>query len=180
MILVINICKDKLSEIEFVRPVQMIVKRAGFSCFIKHYTELYEEDIEEADKIIICGTALQDFDYLENITKFEWIKNCKKPILGICAGMQIIGKTFGCEIYDNENIGQADVKTSSQNDLTDEDEFYAYFLNNKTIKVSKDFEVLVRGKEVEGMIKHKSKRIWGTLFHPEVMNSDILVRFCEL
>lgn len=180
MILIINVCKDKLSEVEFVRPVQQIVKRAGFKSFVKHYTELYEEDFIDADKVIICGTALQDFDYIENITKFDWIKKCKRPILGICAGMQIIGKVFGCEIYDKENIGQADVKTAVQNEFSDEEEFYAYFLNSKSIKLNKDFEVIIRNKEGEGMVKHKSKRVWGCLFHPEVMNSEIIVRFCEL
>lgn len=180
MILIINVCKDKLSEKEFVLPVQEEVKRASFKSFTKHYKELYEEDFLDADKIIICGTALQDFDYLKDINYFNWLKGCKKPVLGICAGMQIIGKIFGCEIQEKETIGQTEVKTTMQNDLTDEEKFYAYFLNSKSLKISKDFEILVRGKEVEGIIKHKSKRMWGCLFHPEVMNSEILVRFCEL
>ena len=180
MILIVNVCKEKLSELEFVKPVQEILKRKGIQFFTKHYKELYEEDLMEADKIIICGTALKDFDYLENFSEFGWIKNCKKPLLGICAGMQLIGKTFGCEIFEKETIGQTDVKTSIQNDLIDEEEFYAYFLNNKSVKLTQDFEILVRGKEVEGMIKHKSKRIWGCLFHPEVMNSEIIVNFSEL
>jgi len=180
MMLIVNLCTEKLSELEFVRPVQEIVKRAGFKSFVKQYNELYEEDINEAEKIIICGVALKDFGALENLNKFAWIKDCKKPILGICAGMQLLGKVFGCEIYDKETIGQTDVKTSAQNDLTDEEEFYSYFLNNKSLKLNNDFEVLIRGKEVDGMIKHKSKRIWGCLFHPEVMNSEIIVRFCEL
>jgi len=180
MILIINVCKDKLSELEFVRPVYKIVKRAGQECFIKHYSELFEEDINDADKIIICGTALQDFEYIKDIGKFEWIKNCKKPLLGICSGMQIIGKVFGCELYEKEDMGQQDVKTTVQNDLAEEEEFYAYFLNTKTIKLIKDFEILVRGKEVEAMVKHKSKRVWGCLFHPEVMNSEIITNFCEL
>lgn len=180
MILIINVCKDKLSEVEFIRPIQQIVKRAGLKSFVKKYDELYEEDFMDADKVIICGTTLQDNYYLDDITKFEWIKKCKKPILGICAGMQVIGKVFGCQIYDKENIGQEDVKTAVHNEFTDEESFYAYFLNTKSIKLNKDFEIIIRGKDGEGMVKHKSKRIWGCLFHPEVMNSEIIVRFCEL
>jgi len=180
MILIVNVCKDKLSELEFVKPVQEIVKRAGFKQFTKHYKDLFEEDFLDVEKVIICGTALQDFDYLEDSNKFNWIKTCKKPLLGICSGMQMIGKVFGCEVQEKETIGQTDVKTAVQNELVDDGEFYAYFLNTKSLKLTKDFEVIVRGKEVDGMIKHKSKRIWGCLFHPEVMNSDIIVRFCEL
>jgi len=178
MILIVNVCKEKLNEVEFVRPVQQIIKRAGHQCFIRHYTELFEEDINEADRIIICGTALKDNQYLEDINKFNWIKECKKPLLGICAGMQIIGKVFSCELYEKEDMGQQSVKSTIQNELTEEEEFYSYFLSTKTVKLNKDFEILVRGKEVEGMIKHKSKRVWGCLFHPEVMNSEIIVNFC--
>ena len=180
MILIISVCADKLSRAEFVRPIQEILKKDGIKFFTKHYNELYEEDLNDAEKIIICGTALQDFQYLKDIGKFSWVKSCKKPILGICAGMQIFGKIFGCEVYDKAIIGQEEIKITQKNDLIEEeDPFYSYFLNNKTIKLTKDFEVLARGNEIEAVIKHKSKRVYGCLFHPEVMNSEIIVNFCK-
>jgi len=180
MILIVNVCKEKLHENEFVRPVEEIVKKAGHKLFTRKFDQVFEEDMNEAEKIIICGTALKDFEYLDNIQKFNWIKDSKKPILGICAGMQLIGKVFGCELVDKEVIGQNEVMKLHANDLTEEESFFAYFLNTKSLKLNNNFEVLARGKEIDAIIKHKSKRIYACLFHPEVMNSDIIVNFCKL
>lgn len=180
MILIVNVCKEKMHEYEFVLPIEELLKKSNIEFFTRHYSQLYEEDIMEAEKIIICGTALKDFDYLKDITKFNWVKDCKKPILGICAGMQIIGEIFGCEIMEKEVIGQNEVKILSNNDLIEEDQFFSYFINTKTINVNKNFEVLARGKELDAIIKHKSKRMYGCLFHPEVMNSEIILNFCRL
>ena len=180
MILIINICKEKLHEPEFVKPVEDIVKNAGLISLTRKYDHLFEEDFAEAEKIIICGTAVKDFDYLDNIQKFNWLRDCKKPILGICAGMQLIGEVFGCEVIDKETIGQNEIKKIMVNDLIEAEQFFGYFVNTKTIKLNNNFEVIARGKEIDAMIKHKSKRIYGCLFHPEVMNSEIIVNFCKL
>ena len=94
--------------------------------------------------------------------------------------MQLIGKVFGCEMQDKEVIGQQEIFTIIRNDLMEEDQFFGYFINTKSIKISSNFEILARGKELDCMIKHKSKRIYGCLFHPEVMNSQIILNFCRL
>lgn len=180
MILVINMCKEKLSENEFVRPVEELLKKNGINCFTRKYDALFEEDLGDATKVIICGTSIKDFGYLEDITKFNWIKECKKPILGICAGMQVIGRMFGCELLDKEVIGQNQVKTIIPNELMEAEEFFSYFINTKSINLNNNFEVLARGKELDALIKHKSKRVYGCLFHPEVMNSEIILNFCKL
>ena len=94
MILLINICKEKLHYLEFVRPIENVI---GKDCFVKGYKELNKKDLEEADKVIICGTSLKDceFSRKKNLKYFEWIKDFEKPILGICGGMQVIGLTVG-------------------------------------------------------------------------------------
>ena len=180
MILIVNVCKEKMHELEFVKPIQELLKKQGSDFFTKHYKELFQEDIDSAEKIIICGTALKDLDYLTDINKFMWIKECKKSILGICAGMQLIGEVFGCEVYDKEVVGQEQVKVNQHNELIESEEFGGYFLNTKTVKLSQDFEVIARTKDAEAIIKHKSKRIYGCLFHPEVMNSEIILNFCKV
>ncbi len=180
MILIVNVCKEKLHELEFVKPVEDLVKKSGLEFFTRKYDQLYEEDLMEAEKIIICGTAVKDFGYLDNLVKFNWIKECKKPLLGICAGMQVIGEIFGCEIVEKETIGQNEVLTTIPNELIEADQFFSYFINTKSIKLNNNFEVLARGKEIDAIVKHKSKRMWGCLFHPEVMNSEIISNFCKL
>lgn len=168
MILIISTCKEQLSELEFVRPIALLIEDHN----ILHYSKVKPADIKAADKIIIAGTALKDFEYLKG--NFSWLKECNKPILGICAGMQIIAKEFGFELEDFVTIGPQKVEVVNENKLT-QGEFNAYFLHTKT--GIGDFKVLATSNGKPCMIKHPEKEIYGCIFHPEVMNEEIIKRF---
>jgi GMP synthase (glutamine-hydrolysing) len=167
MILIISTCKEKLSELEFVRPIEEILEKYSYT---KHYTKIKKEDLEKAEKIIICGTALKDFKYLEDIKMFEWIRETKKPILGICSGAQIITLMFEGKLKDEARIGVHKVEM-------EEKKFDAYFLNTKTIDPEKEFLVTGKTDGIKCIIKHKEKEITGILFHPEVLNKGIITNF---
>lgn len=49
--------------------------------------------LENADKIFLpgVGTAFKAMENLRNLNLIDFIKNTKKPVLGICLGMQILG-----------------------------------------------------------------------------------------
>jgi len=175
-VLIINVCKEKLSYFEFVKPIENIVKKSGLRCKVKNYLELKEKDLKEVDKIIICGTALKDFDYLNHIKKFEWIKEINKPIFGICAGMQIISKIFALSLVKKTLIGKYKVKVIKKKKLINKN-FYAYFLNSMAIKTNKNFDILAKINRVPCLIKHKNKEIYACLFHPEVYNDEIILNF---
>lgn len=170
MILIINTCKEKLSELEFVKPIENIVKK-----FVtKHYSEVTEQELTSADKIILTGTALKDFAYLRG--DFTWLKTVNKPVLGICAGMQIIAKTFGMHLKDITTIGVRKVSTIIKNKLCD-GTFNAYFLHTKT--TGEGFIVLAASEGIPCVVKHPDKEIYGCIFHPEVMNEEIIKRFVD-
>ena len=168
MILIISTCKEELSEIEFVRPIAMLAEGHN----VVHYSKIRPEDIKAAKKIIITGTALKDFDYLKG--DFSWLKNYDKPVLGICAGMQIIAQAFGVPLEDYVTIGQQPVEVTAENKLA-EGKFNAYFLHTKT--GTGQFKTLATTNGKPCMIKHPEKEIYGCIFHPEVMNEDIVKRF---
>ena len=90
-ILIINICKEKLHYQEFVKPIESIVEGVGANCEVKHYSKINSSDVAKAHAIIICGTSLKDNDFANHASNFIWLKDCRKPVLGICGGMQIIG-----------------------------------------------------------------------------------------
>src|SRR3989344_5148282 len=96
-ILVMNVCKEKLHYYEFVKPIEDVLRREGFEFYTKHYTKFDDKDLK-ADKIIICGTSLKDNDFLEHLNFFTWIPFYEKPILGICAGMEIISSIFELDV----------------------------------------------------------------------------------
>ncbi len=174
MILVISTCKYGLSEEEFVRPIAEIVEKAGFRYEIKHYKE--KIDPKKYDKAIICGTALKDFEYLENMERFEWINEFEGHILGICAGYQIIASLFGRELERAKRIGVYEVEVLKENPLA-EGKFRAFFLHKLALK-SADVESLAVQGDVICMFR--IEKYYGVSFHPEVLNPEIVERFLKI
>lgn len=177
MILIVNVCQDSLSYLEFVKPVEDILKKTGAESFTRHLLSLNHHDISMAQKVIICGTALKDFTYLDNTSKFTWINESRKPILGICAGMQILAKLFNGHIIERTRIGRYKVKIILKSRVASKNEFYSYFLNSKAVEPSEDFETLGESGNLKCIIKHKHRRFYGCLFHPEVLNPEIITNF---
>jgi len=174
MILIISLCKEKLSEQEFVRPVENIV---GQNFITLHYSKITKKDIEVAEKIIICGTSLFDNEFSKYLDKFSWIKTANKPILGICGGMQVIGLVFGANLGSEKEIG-----FYNENFIKDflglKGKQEVYHLHNHHVELPDEFEKYTESKIVQAF-KHKSKPIYGTLFHPEVRNKEVIETFLE-
>ena len=178
MILLINICKEKLHYFEFVKPIEDILKKENLRYFIKSYKDIDKKDLEKSDKIIICGTSLQDNDYLKNICSFNWIKTYNKPVLGICGGMQIIGLIFEGKLKKKTEIGfYKENFTKEFLSLIGEQE--VYHLHNNYAVFPKDFESFIQSK-IPQAVKHKKKEIYGVLFHPEVRQKDLIKKFCVI
>ncbi len=170
MILIISTCREELSDSEFVRPLAILIEDHN----IIHYTRVRPADIAAAKKIIISGTALKDFEYLKH--DFSWLLKTNKPVLGICAGMQIIAKAFGIPLEDHTTIGPQKVEVVTENKLA-EGNFNAYFLHTKT--GTGNFQTLAVSNGKPCMIKHPLSEIYGCIFHPEVMNEEIIRKFTE-
>ncbi|MBT4334759.1 hypothetical protein HOD61_02995 [archaeon] len=171
MILIISTCSERLNEFEFVQPVAKIV---GKGSKIIHYSKLKKKDILAAEKVIICGTALNDNEYLNGLDKFEWITEFSKPLLGICSGMQILGLKFGAKLVSKEEIGTISVEVKVINKLFSKD-FEAYGLHGNSLSKLGEFDVLAKSKKSVQAIKREN--MYGIMFHPEVRNEDIVRKF---
>lgn len=181
MILLINICKEKLHYFEFVKPVETILSKNKIEYLTKHYKEINISDLKNSDKIIICGTSLKDNDFLIS-NKFEWISLYSKPLLGICGGMEIIGKVFEGKIKEKKEIGFNEINFEIPF-LGSYGKKFVYHLHNFYLDPStiKDFEIFSKSYfNIPQAIKHKSKKIYGVLFHPEVRNENLIIEFCKL
>ena len=174
MILVINLCKEKLHYLEFVKPIEDILEKDFFT---KHYLELSENDFDKADKIIICGTSLKDNSFLEDINKFNWIKHFDKPLLGICAGFQLIGLIHEGELKKKLEIGFF-FENFDKMFLGLEGKQEVYHLHNNYVDFCDHFDLFSDGEIVQA-VKHKEKEIYGTLFHPEVRNKEMILNFAS-
>ena len=170
MILLISICREKMHELEFVRAIESLIEGA----VVRHYKKLNKADLENAEKVIICGTSLQDNDFLKDLDKFQWIKNLNKPLLGICGGFQIISLVFGGEKMENRELGF--ISENFDNFLGVRGKRNTYHLHNNAVSLPKGFSQHTDSPTPHA-IKHDKKPIYATLFHPEVRNIEMLLNF---
>lgn len=178
MILIMNICRERLHYYEFVKPVEDVV---GSGFLTKHYLDLTDEDLEKADKVIICGTSLKDCQFTEDLPKFIWIMEFEKPVLGICGGMQIMGLVFGGKLKNKTEIGYfTEEFTGDFLGLNGAVEVYHLHNNYVDFENLDIFEIMATGNEVPQAVKHKEKGLYGVLFHPEVRQKDMIKNFTEM
>jgi GMP synthase-like glutamine amidotransferase len=182
-ILLADLCyeKESLSQYEFVHPIRDALERSGFNCQICHYTEVEEDVLASHDKIILCGTALRDNAYLEQMDAFYWLEDMKKPILGICAGMQVISAFFGGSIVPRPAIGLEMIEITRSSELLGEPrQIDGYHLHNYAATLPEGFMCLAGEPSAPEAFQHRTLPIFGIIFHPEVRNRWILERFANL
>jgi GMP synthase-like glutamine amidotransferase len=183
MILLLDLCDQErpLSRDEFVLPIAHIVQNTNKPYTIRHYEDLPFQDSEKISCIILCGNALKDNRFLRNMGEFLWLREGLIPILGICAGMQVISKVWGGEIEKGAEIGMTTVRAIEKDPLLEgKEEFTAYELHNFSPLPPDSFQVLAISSQYPQMIRHQSLPIYGVLFHPEVRNEWVVERFLHL
>lgn len=178
MILVLDLCSTEgnLHRREFVKPVTDILAREDVEFEVKRYEEVGEI---EADGIIICGVALMDNGFVDDVSKFDWLDEVDVPVLGICAGMQVMLQRDGWERIKSLEVGKlslTEVPKDPVVGLPPDTEVYCLHSWGMQEKVG-EWDVLGRSVDAVQMVKHKDKPRWGVLFHPEVLNKDIIDRF---
>jgi GMP synthase-like glutamine amidotransferase len=183
MILLVDLCyeKDSLSQFEFVYPIADVLERARAKFEILHFMEMAKKKLEKYDKIILCGTALKDNAYARRIDLFSWLKTCHKPVLGICAGMQVISCIFGGRIAPQMAIGLERLEIIANTPLLGEPrQIEGYHLHNYGVTMPDGFLLVAGTTEVIEAFKHRDRPIYGIIFHPEVRNRWIFENFLAL
>lgn len=181
MILLLDLCyrPGSLSHSEFVSPIRRIVGRAGMNVRVAHYSEADSLPLGISG-VILCGTALKDNAYLEHQDRFRWIGEITVPVLGICAGMQVLAGLLGGEVIEAPEIGMTEVAVV-KGDLVlgDERTFPAYELHNFGVTLPPGCSELARSDECLQAFLHPEKQWRGIMFHPEVRNDWVVEGFVK-
>ncbi len=208
-VLICNLCSPKypLSFAEYVKPVENIVKAAGCGFKTLHYSEIdaaWEKgELPDISAIILCGTALKDNEFAEDIADAEKLRFIRDAagknitILGICAGFQVLSKIFGGNIISERDLrigmtkakvvkaqGTPETTDSSATIFEDRDNFEVYELHKNAVTLPDCFEALAVADDDGGngrilAAKHRDKEIYGVLFHPEVRNEYVVENFLK-
>jgi len=178
MITLVELPKEKLHNLEFVKPIENVIRKENKNFKRIRYKDLTSDIFSESDKVIISGTSFRDNDFLCNLEFFDWIKNFDRPILGICGGMHILGMSFNGTLFKTQEIGLMEVEFEKEF-LGVNDKIEVYELHNYVVE-SSDFEIYARSQKCIQAIKHKDKPFYGVMFHPEVRNKNIIANFIRL
>ncbi len=104
--------------------------------------------------------------------EMDFILECKKPIVGICMGFEVIARAFGSTVEEMDGLiqGYRKLSTTSKGRAKfskkhiNQYEAHQWRVNNIS---SKEFEVLATSDSGIEIIKHKTRPIIASQFHPE-------------
>ena len=182
-ILLVDLCArpDSLFQYEFVHPVRAALKDCGHGSRILHYTELTPQDIDASERIILCGTALKDDEYLGHLSQLSWIRDFRRPLMGICAGMQVISAIYGGAAVPCPAIGLTEIDIIQDSSLLGEARpLEVYQLHNHAASLPEGFVLMAGSRDAPMAFRHPIRPTFGLLFHPEVRCRWILERFANL
>lgn len=131
-------------------------------------------DFKNFDGIIISGSTIMLTEVGRDKSKklFGFLNKIKIPVLGICFGHQLFGFINNSSLDHGELVNKKEkinfIKSDPifkgvKNNSLFRDKHYEY------ISVPKNFILLAKSKSCQNeAMKHKTKNIYGTQFHPEV------------
>ena len=170
-----------LSMDEFVLPVGRIVERSERTWRYRHYADIGREIPEETEGVIICGTALKDNGFLSAVDRFDWLKATEIPVLGICAGMQVLCLAFGGTVGEGSEIGMTEVHVILPHPLLPPPpSFQAYELHSHSCEPPPAWETLAVSSACVQAIRDPHHPRYGVMFHPEVRNDCVVEAFLEM
>ncbi|MFP4119014.1 MAG: diphthine--ammonia ligase [Candidatus Woesearchaeota archaeon] len=166
---------------EFIKPIVEALKENYVSFEIVPLSEAGAETIK-GKKIIMSGTALKDNSFMKYDKQAKIIVENGKPVLGICAGMELIVRTEGIELDKISELGPVKVSTVKDHELvTGLDATQHYFMHKYGVSKNRNttlIQLLVTDKAM-ALVKLKDKPIYGVQFHPELGDKSLLLKFID-
>lgn len=137
-------------------------------------TDLDRQYANDYDLVVLTGAT--GFAVTTNMDgykeEFMLVRERTKPMLGICAGFEVIAVSYGADLQYRKDRVEGIIETRvvdpdvifEPNKVYRVHEYHKYYIN----EVPPEFKVLSKSEFNIEAIKHKTKPIYGFQFHPEV------------
>jgi GMP synthase (glutamine-hydrolysing) len=153
---------------------------AGHEVKIQRYKPGLRFDDEGKDLVILSGGGGEGSEINDQYSKdklwyedqINYILSSQKPILGICMGFEVIARAYGSKVIEMKDyITGFRRVVSTRRGIESFDKRLLTQYENHIWHVpqvpSKHFEVLAASATGVEIIKHKTRPIFATQFHPE-------------
>ena len=165
---------------EFVRPLLHIIGKETSRYKVITPQEIDTSQMEQADGVILSGTALKDNAYLTEKHRLGPIFSKNIPVLGICAGAQVMASYYGALISASVEIGMHSFTILEPDDplLQDTSSHTGYVLHTLGItSLPPTLQPLLTSDTMTQLFRHVDKPHYGVLFHPEVRWHHLITNF---
>lgn len=183
MILVVNDYTENihLGDLQMKEIGRLAQELSGQDFLVKRYYEVsarFLEDHPEITGVILSGCNCKwdnmYFDIFEGV--FDLVRNAKIPVLGICAGHQLIAMAYGAAVrrcdFGKEERFFTEMEMLKESPLTEgiEGNVYAFeFHNCAVMEVPEGCERLMTSKKTYiQAFKRIGEHKYGVQFHPEL------------
>jgi len=163
---------------EYLHNVQRAL--VGHQVEVQVYEPGLGFNYQDKDLVILSGGGGEGYELKDKRHGKLWyedeinfVLDCDKPLLGICMGFEVISAAFGSKVdylgrlikgFRPANTTDAGQKGTNLNSLR-QFEYHWYGVQHVP---SKHFEILAHSSTGIEMIKHHSRPIIATQFHPEI------------
>jgi GMP synthase (glutamine-hydrolysing) len=154
-----------------IREMKVFCEIIPFS----HKVEAYKD--KNPKGIILSGGPASVFDENAPLCEKE-VFQLGVPVLGICYGLQLIGKMFGGELKRSirREYGKAVIKIDDRKDLFSgvKDQTTVWMSHGDHLsRLPPGFEVLAHTENIPfAAVRDKERKIFGLQFHPEVAHTQ--------
>ncbi len=156
---------------------------AGHDIEIQRYAPGLDFHFCDKDLIILSGGGgegleINDADHHGKLwyeDEMKFVKDCQKPLIGICMGFEVIAKAYGQPVPELSRTayGTTTVEaTKKGQELFNKARFHQIEAHNWSVPEAPDnFEILAQSANGVEVMHDPAKRQIGTQFHPELGGS---------